>query len=131
MGVRIPLHHKPALRKRRALLWLYPRLGELPPESWDSALIRARDTEFDMAEWVGILGGVCLVAWLLGLATPSSEMAGRFLDHLLQFVLALPLLAVVVGPFYLRRTRRGLEREVSHKKRYASDAKSSFEGKES
>ena len=37
---------------RIAMMWLYPRLRELPPEAWESMLGKARDTDFVMAEWI-------------------------------------------------------------------------------
>ena len=37
---------------RIAMMWHYPRLRELPPEAWESMLSKARDTDFDTAEWV-------------------------------------------------------------------------------
>lgn len=98
---------------QRVMLWLYPRLRELPLHAWEVALRRARDTDFLTGEWIGIVGGVGLVAWLLGAVDVTTPMASRFFAHVLQFVLALPLLSVVVGPFYVRRTRRGLDRELT------------------
>ena len=95
------------------MMWLYPRLRELPPEAWESTLAKARDTDFDTAEWVGVIGGVAFVAWLLGVEPSVSTMQPPFIVHLLRFVVALPLLAAVVGPIYLRRTRRGLDRELA------------------
>jgi hypothetical protein len=99
--------------RRGALLWLYPRLRHLPPETWDAALDRARDTEFETAEWIGLLGGIAFAAWLLDFEASALAAQAPFIAHLLPFFLALPLLAVLVGPIYLRRTRRGLERDLT------------------
>lgn len=123
--------HERSRLRRQAMLLLYPQLRAFPMDAWESVLARARHSDFDVQEWIGIVGGVCLVAWLLGQGVVPVDMASRFLGYLLQFVLALPLLIVVVGPFYVRRTRRGLERERSRQQRHASEVKSSFEGKES
>ncbi len=108
---------------RIAMMWLYPRLRELPPEAWESMLARARDTNFDTAEWVGVIGGVAFVAWLLGGELSLLTTQPPFIVHLLRFVLALPLLAAVVGPIYLRRTRRGLDRELARCDACSGDAK--------
>jgi hypothetical protein len=94
------------------MIWFYPRLRELPPDIWKSVLEKARDTEFVTAEWVGIITGVAFVAWALGAEPSVFATQPPFMVHLLRFVIALPLLAVVVGPIYVRRTRRGLEREL-------------------
>ena len=108
---------------RIAMKWLYPRLRELPPEAWDSMLSKARNTDFDTAEWVGVIGGVAFVAWLLGVEPSLLTMHPPFMAHLLRFVLALPLLAAVVGPIYLRRTRRGLDRELARRETCTGNAK--------
>ena len=108
---------------RTVMMWLYPRLRELPPEAWESMLSKARDTDFDTAEWVGVIGGVAFVAWLLGVEPSLLTMHPPFMVHLLRFVLALPLLAAVVGPIYLRRTRRGLDRELAQRETCTGNAK--------
>ena len=104
-------------------MWLYPRLRELPPEAWESMLTKARDTDFDTAEWIGVIGGVAFVAWLLGVEPSVITTQPPFIVHLLRFVLALPMLAAVVGPIYLRRTRRGLDRELARRNAYTGNAK--------
>ncbi len=108
---------------RIAMMWLYPRLRELPPEAWESTLSKARDTSLDTVEWVGAVGGLAFVAWLLGVEPSSLAPQSPFIVHLLRFVFALPLLAAVVGPIYLRRTRRGLDRELAHRQTYSGNAK--------
>lgn len=112
------------------MMWLYPRLRELPPEAWESMLSKARHTEFETAEWIGVIGGVAFVAWLLGARPFVPELQPRLVAHLLQFVLALPLLAAVVGPIYLRRTRRGLDRELARRAAYTGNAGASPGGME-
>lgn len=95
------------------MIWLYPRLREVPPATWASMLARARDTEFDKVEWSGVAVGVAFVAWLLGIEPSVLAPLPPLIVYLLQFIFALPLLAVVIGPLYLRRTRRGLDRELA------------------
>jgi len=123
--------HRHTLKINRiAMMWLYPRLRELPPEAWESMLSKARDTDFETAEWIGVIGGVAFVAWLLGVEPSVLAMQPRFIVHLLQFVLALPLLAAVVGPIYLRRTRRGLDRELARRAAYTGNSKAPPSGME-
>lgn len=112
------------------MLWLYPRLREQPPEAWESMLRKARDTNFDMAEWAGVIGGVAFVAWLLGVEPIVPAMQPPIVGYLLQFVLALPLLACIAGPFYLRRTRRGLDLEMDRREIHTIDTKAHSDRKE-
>jgi hypothetical protein len=117
-----PYRH-PLTINRIAMMWFYPRLRELPPEAWESMLSKARDTDLDTAEWVGVIGGVGFVAWLLGIEPFPLATQPPFIGYLLQFVFALPLLAAVVGPIYLRRTRRGLDRELARRETCTGNAK--------
>jgi hypothetical protein len=98
---------------RRLRLLAYPQLRELPPDQWESVLTRARDTAFDAIEWAGILAGIAFAAFAL--RSGAGEPGPLFTLYLEQFVLALPLLIVLVGPFYLRRTRRGLDLEIEQR----------------
>jgi hypothetical protein len=97
----------------RLRLLAYPQLRDLPPEQWDGALTHARDIPFDAIEWTGILAGIAFAA--LVLRSGPGEPGALFTLYLGQFVLALPLLVVLVGPFYLRRTRRGLDMELAQR----------------
>ena len=64
--------------KTIVLLLAYPALGQLPHSEWDEALKRARDADFVMIEWIGLLAGVAFVTYLL-----------RFdADHAVALVLA-------------------------------------------
>ena len=96
---------------RRLRLLAYPQLREFPAAEWGSVLQRARDTAFDAIEWMGILAGLAFVTYLLRPGT--GEPGSLFALSLMQFVLALPLLAVFVGPFLWRRTRRGLDLQLA------------------
>ena len=123
MAESVAPHRHPLKIDRMAMMWLYPRLRELPPEAWEPMLSKARDTRLDTVEWVGAVGGVAFVAWLLGVEASVFTTQPPFIVHLLRFLLALPLLAAVVGPIYLRRTRRGLDRELAHKETCTGNAK--------
>ena len=125
-----PPHEQPSKFTHLVMIWLYPRLRELPPAKWESMLRKARDTNFETGEWIGVIGGIALVAWIVDVEAPVFSMQAAFVSYLLQFVLALPLLAVVVGPIYLRRTRRGLDRELARKSASPGNVKSSCDRNE-
>jgi hypothetical protein len=107
---------------RLAMLWLYPRLKELPPALWGPTLAKARSGDFETMEWVGIVVGVALVAWMLGIEIPALAAQPVAVLYLARFGLALPLLSIIVGPLYLRRTRRGLDRELAGRMSHSRDA---------
>src|SRR5690606_27403013 len=69
----------------------------------------ARDTELDAAERFGVIASVGVAAYLL---QSPIDGAGWLVGTLIQFALAVPLLAVLVAPWLIRRTRRGLQREA-------------------
>jgi hypothetical protein len=98
---------------RLVRLIAYPQLRHVPPEQWESMLRRARETEFDTVEWAGTVAGVAFAAFALRAGGGEPDF---LFTHLLgQFVLALPLLTILVGPFLLRRTRRGLDLELAQR----------------
>ena len=95
-------------------LLAYPQLRDLPPAQWEHALGRARGTPLDGIELAGIVAGVAFAAFALrpGIGTSLSLL----MLYVEQFVLALPLLAILVGPFFLRRTRRGLDLQLAQRR---------------
>lgn len=95
--------------KRQGMLLLYPDLKRIPDHEWPLALNRARVLPLDMVELIGILAGVVLVSWMLRDWTPAADVVAATTLNVMRFLLAIPLLALFVGPFLLRRTRRGLE----------------------
>jgi len=111
-------HHRPSNDEsvtigRRLRLLAYPQLRALSPNQWEVILRRARDTPFDLIEWAGILAGIVFAAFVL--RADMGEPGALVVSYLAQFVLALPLLIILVGPFYLRRTRRGLDLELAQR----------------
>lgn len=98
-----------AALKRGLLLWAFPRLAELPTGEWEQALARARDAEFDTLERVALVAGVAFVAYLLRFDAEQALAISLPLRYLIQFVAAVPLLVLAVGPVHLRRARRGLD----------------------
>ena len=101
--------------QRIALLCAYPALRQLPRAEWDEALKQARETNFDMSEWIGVLAGIAFVTYLLRFDADQAAALSLPVRYFIQFLAAVPLLALVVGPFYLRRTRRGLDQEIEHR----------------
>lgn len=99
--------------KRGILSWLLPRIIELPPREWDSAAKQARNVEFDRIETVWLIGGVGFVTYLLRFDPNEATSISLPLRYLAQFVAAIPLLLVIVGPAYLRRARRGLDAVIA------------------
>lgn len=90
-----------------------PRLAELPPGERDEAIEQARNAEFDGWERVGMIAGVALTAYLLRFELPPAHAWALPLRYLVQFAAAVPLLVLLVGPFYLRCARRGLDQVIA------------------
>jgi hypothetical protein len=96
---------------RGCLMLLYPQLRLLPAEQWAGALERARASALSPLEHAGVLAAVGIAAWVLQpLGDPA---AGPLVRYLQQSMAALPLLALLVSPWLVRRTRRGLAHEAS------------------
>ena len=90
-------------------LWhlIYPELDQIPEAERKEALRRANLCDFDGIELAGMAFGLIATSALTrfsGVQTP----AGYVVEFLACLFLAIPLLAVLVGPFLVRRTRRGL-----------------------
>lgn len=85
-----------------------PELRSLAREQQALAWAAARRTEFDAIELLGIAAAVVLTAVLTRYVLPDGSAASRLAAALLNFALALPLLVVTVGPFHVRRLRRGV-----------------------
>jgi hypothetical protein len=107
------------------LLRALPRLGEFSPGERDAALARARETRFDLIEWIGVLAGVMFVTWLLRFEQHQIAAFSLPVLYFAQFVTAAPLLLLVVGPFYWRCTLRGLDEEVERRRQADSSRKRS------
>lgn len=102
--------------KRIVLLWAYPALRQLPPAEWDEALKQAGEMNFDTIEWTGLLAGIAFVTYLLRFDADQAAALSLPVRYFIQFLAAVPLLGLVVGPFYLRRTRRGLDQEIERRR---------------
>ena len=91
---------------------LYPQLRAFPVGDRAAALRHARRTAFDVVELVGIALSLVLVTALTRYDAHDLGTAERFAAAALNFAVAIPLLLALVGPFHVRRVRRGLEREL-------------------
>ena len=100
-------------------LWpaLLPELRQFPESERDQALQRARETSLDVIELVGMAVGLVVVTALTKFSLPDATMASRFALALINFAVAMPLLVAVLGPFHLRRLRRGLRRQLQNRGR--------------
>jgi hypothetical protein len=102
--------------RRQLIVFALPRLSEIPPAEWNSALEKSRNIDFDGAERVAIVVSVGFVTALLSFSPEQIESFGFFSKYAIQFALALPMLIALLAPFYLRRLRRGLDAVISTQK---------------
>lgn len=99
--------------RRNLLIWAMPRLIELPAGEWERAAQLARNVEFDAVERIAIVAGVVFTAYVLRFDPEQAATLSVFSRYLIQFLTAVPILLVVVGPFMLRRARRGLDQVIA------------------
>lgn len=90
-------------------LLLYPQLRTLPAGERADALRKARSTAFDVVELVGIAVSLVLVTALTRYGAQGWNGFERIAAAALNFAFALPLLGILMGPFLVRRVRRGLD----------------------
>ena len=95
-------------------LWplLLPELRAFPTREQDSALRNARTTPLDVLELMSMAAGLVAVTALTRYALPADTVATRFSYAVWNFVVATPLLALALGPFHIRRLRRGLRKQL-------------------
>ena len=91
-------------------LWpvLLPELLQFPEAERDEALRAARDTALDLVELAAMAMGLVAVTALTRYTLADSTLSTRLGAAFANFIVALPLLAVAIGPFHVRRLRRGL-----------------------
>jgi len=92
---------------------LYPRLNAFAADERAAALRAARSTSFDVIELVGIAAGLVVVTAITRYRLEAESVADGVFAALANFAIALPLLVVFVGPFLVRRVRRGLDLELA------------------
>jgi hypothetical protein len=75
-------------------------------------LRKTSETPLDLIEWGRILFGVVLVASATRYGRQDFGFVNRIAMALVNFLVAVPLLAITVGPFLLRRQKRGLRKQL-------------------
>lgn len=91
---------------------LYPELRQFPPERQAAALKAASEKSFDAIEYAGMAAALALTVVLTRYTAVDMGLAERFGAAVVNFVVAMGLLLVFAGPFYVRRTRRGLRAQL-------------------
>ena len=101
--------------------WLYPELKRIDPKERSSAPQEAKDSLFAAIELAGI--GIALVLAVVVTRYSATGMGalGRIGAALWNFVVAIPILLVFAGPFYVRRVRRGLREYLEKRSRSEAD----------
>lgn len=88
-------------------LWVYPELNRIPEQERGKALAQANDLPFDGIELGGMAVGLVMATALTRFVLPETFVQ-YVAATIAGFIAALAILLVFVGPFYIRRTRRGL-----------------------
>lgn len=88
--------------------FIYPDLTRLPARERAQALDEARESPLDLIELFGIAAGLIGATALTRYGVDGLSISGRIAAAAANFFVAAPLLALLVGPFLVRRTRRGL-----------------------
>lgn len=97
---------------RKLWLTLLPELGHVPPNDQARALKKARETDLDVLELLGVAFVLVLITAVTQYVLPDRSLLSRFAAALLNFIVAVPLIALVVAPFHIRRMRRGLRGQL-------------------
>lgn len=87
---------------------LLPELRQIAPHQREAALKRAGEEPIEFLEWVGMLLGLVLTVSMTRYSTGGLEFGARLALAYANFLLAVPMLTVLIGPFLIRRKRRGL-----------------------
>lgn len=90
----------------------FPELRSHDRSTRDRLLREARDTPFDWLEWTGILAALGIVVMVTRYDVGDFASTDRVVLAALNFLVAAVLLAVMVGPLMIRRTRRGLRSKL-------------------
>ncbi|MEQ1698301.1 MAG: hypothetical protein ABL901_20920 [Hyphomicrobiaceae bacterium] len=98
------------------LSWLYPELSGRLPRERRELLAQARGGSFDVVEMIGLAFALAVTVFLTRYSAAELNWSGRLSAGLLNYVVAIPLLVMFGGPFYLRRTRRHLHELLRNNK---------------
>ena len=101
-------------------LWrvLLPDLRQFPEAEQAGALQAARQTDLETVELVGMAAGLVLVTAVTRYALADASLASQVEAAVVNVVVAIPLLAIVLAPFHLRRLRRGLRQQLMQRGRH-------------
>ena len=94
----------------RLFEFVYPELLEVPPQDRPKVLRQARDGEYDTIEWLGLAFAITATVLLTRYSVADLSWANRVTALFTNFLVAIPLLLVMAGPFAMRRTKRHLRR---------------------
>lgn len=97
--------------------WVYPELRKFDPSDQDSALRRAKDAKFDGFEIMGLTVAVALTVALTRYSAAGLALMERIGAALANLAIAIPILLVLAGPFYVRRVRRGPKAQLDERSR--------------
>lgn len=92
--------------------FLYPELRRVAAADRIRRLRLARQAPLDAIELFGMAAGLVAVTALTRYAGAGLDATGRFATALANVLIALPLLVLVLGPFHVRRIRRGLRESL-------------------
>jgi hypothetical protein len=96
---------------------LLPELRRFPESEQGPALERARETPLDLVEIAGTVVALVAVTAVTKYTLPDLSLISRLGMALLNFGVALPLLVATIGPFHVRRLRRGLRKQLESRPR--------------
>lgn len=100
---------------------LYPELRRFEAARQPGALKVAGECSFDMIEYVGLALALAVTVLLTRYSAAGMGLADRFGAAVANFIIAIPCLVIFAGPFYVRRTRRGLRAQLEAAKRAGLD----------
>jgi hypothetical protein len=106
-----------ALRPMRLWPLLLRELQRFPEAERAAALRAARDTPLEVGELIGMAAGLVATTALArsilpDFVLPDFAAADHFVRTIVGWLVALPLLVATLGPFHLRRLRRGLRDQI-------------------
>jgi hypothetical protein len=94
---------------------LYPELRRIPQDEQAAALQRARAQQLDSTERIGTIAAVVVASWLTNKLGVSAAFGGGSVGFVGVFLVALPMIGLLAGPFLVRRTRRGFRDEMGQR----------------
>jgi hypothetical protein len=92
---------------------LYPELRKFDAQDQAGALAKAKAARLDAIELVGVAVGLLVTVLITRYSSDGLSVSGRFAAILANFVIAVPFLGILVGPFLVRRTRRSLRAQCA------------------